>query len=80
VFLLDIPFYRTAIPAVSFAGTAQAGSAATAGLEGIFDVRKFGAARDAKTLDPETINVLALAKPAVVHHKLISAQCRSFLR
>jgi polygalacturonase len=46
-----------AIPAVSFAASAQdAGVAAAAPSLGIFDVRKYGATGDGKTLDTDAVN------------------------
>ncbi|MGB9409179.1 MAG: glycosyl hydrolase family 28-related protein, partial [Terracidiphilus sp.] len=42
-----------AIPAVSFAAAAQNGSTAS---QSIFDVRKYGAMGDGKTLDTEAVN------------------------
>ena len=48
-----------AIPAVSLAAAVQDGGAATAAAQasqGIFDVRKYGAAGDGKTLDTEAVN------------------------
>ena len=44
-----------AVPTVSFAASAQSGSAASP-AGGIFDVRKFGAAADGKTLDTNAVN------------------------
>ena len=48
-----------AIPAVSFAASVQDGAAATTASqasEGIFDVRKYGATGDGKTLDTDAVN------------------------
>jgi len=48
-----------AIPAVSFAAAVQDGATATASAQasqGIFDVRKYGAAGDGKTLDTGAVN------------------------
>jgi polygalacturonase len=47
-----------AIPAVSFAAAAKgkAGSGAAATVLGLFDVRKYGAAGDGKTLDTQAVN------------------------
>jgi polygalacturonase len=45
-----------AIPAVSLAASAQEANAASAGGQGIFDVRKFGATGDGKTLDTDAVN------------------------
>jgi polygalacturonase len=57
-----------AIPAVSFAASVQDGAAATASAQasqGIFDVRKYGAAGDGKTLDTEAVNRAIEAAAAV---------------
>jgi polygalacturonase len=48
-----------AIPAVSFAASVQDGASATTASQasaGIFDVRKYGATGDGKTLDTEAVN------------------------
>jgi polygalacturonase len=48
-----------AIPAVSFAASVQDGAAATTASQasaGIFDVRKYGATGDGKTLDTDAVN------------------------
>jgi polygalacturonase len=45
-----------AIPAASFAAQAQSGATATAAAPVIFDVRKYGAAGDGKTLDTAAVN------------------------
>src|ERR1039458_551627 len=44
-----------AIPGVSYVASAQDG-VATVPMDGIFDVRKFGATGDGKTLDTKAIN------------------------
>ena len=54
-----------ALPAVSFAVSAQTGAAAIARPEDIFDVRKFGATGDGKTLDTEAVNHTIEAAAAV---------------
>jgi polygalacturonase len=45
-----------AIPAVSFAASAQESAMAIAQVQGIFDVRKYGATGDGKTLDTDSVN------------------------
>ena len=45
-----------AIPAVSFAASAQESMAAQSSVLGIFDVRKYGAAGDGKTVDTPAVN------------------------
>jgi polygalacturonase len=45
-----------AIPGVALAGSAQDGDAAGAAYREFFDVRKFGATGDGKTLDTEAVN------------------------
>jgi len=48
-----------AIPAASFAASVQDGAAATTASQasaGIFDVRKYGATGDGKTLDTDAVN------------------------
>src|ERR1700690_3202270 len=45
-----------AIPAVSFAASAQENAMATAQVQGIVDVRKYGAKGDGKTLDTDCVN------------------------
>jgi polygalacturonase len=57
-----------AIPAVSFAASVQDGAAATTASQasaGIFDVRKYGATGDGKTLDTEAVNHAIEAAAAV---------------
>jgi len=44
------------IPGVAFAASAQEGDAAAAAYREIFDVRKYGATGDGKTLDTEPVN------------------------
>ncbi|MGA2046924.1 MAG: glycoside hydrolase family 28 protein [Terracidiphilus sp.] len=51
----SIGMATAAIPAVSFAAVAQ-DAPATKAVMGIFDVRKFGAKGDGKTLDTEAVN------------------------
>ena len=45
-----------AIPASSLAASAQNGAATAAAAQGIFDVRKYGATGDGKTLDSDAVN------------------------
>jgi polygalacturonase len=45
-----------ALPVVSFAAAAHDGAPATAASQGLFDVRRYGAAGDGKTLDTEAVN------------------------
>jgi polygalacturonase len=45
-----------AIPTVSFAASAQESAMATAPAQGVFDVRKYGATGDGKTLDTDSVN------------------------
>ncbi len=45
-----------AIPTVSFAASAQQGASPDSPVQGIFDVRKYGAAGDGKTLDTDAVN------------------------
>ena len=52
----SIGMAAAAIPAVSFAAAAQDGANATAPPMGIFDVRKYGATGDGKTLDTVAVN------------------------
>jgi polygalacturonase len=52
----SIGMAAAAIPAVSFAAAAQDGVQATAASLGLFDVRKYGATGDGKTLDTLAVN------------------------
>jgi len=52
----SIGMAAAAIPAVSFAAAAQDGASTTAAPMGIFDVRKYGATGDGKTLDTVAVN------------------------
>ena len=45
-----------AMPMASFAASAQEGAGFAAGASGIFDVRKYGAKGDGKTLDTDAVN------------------------
>jgi polygalacturonase len=45
-----------AIPTVSFAASAQESAMATVPAQGVFDVRKYGATGDGKTLDTDSVN------------------------
>ena len=45
-----------AMPIASFAASAQEGAGIAPGASGIFDVRKYGAKGDGKTLDTDAVN------------------------
>ena len=52
----SIGMAAAAIPAVSFAAAAQDGASTTTAPMGVFDVRKYGATGDGKTLDTVAVN------------------------
>ena len=52
----SIGMVAAAIPAVSFAAAAQDGAKETTSPLGLFDVRKYGATGDGKTLDTVAVN------------------------
>lgn len=54
-----------AIPAVSFAATAQEAVTASAAPQAVFDVRKYGATGDGKTVDTKAVNSAIEAAAAV---------------
>ena len=61
----SIGIAASALPAISVAGKSKENLAAVAVSPGIFDVRKFGAAGDGKSLDTEAINrAIAAAESA----------------